>query len=72
MFKILILQRYHNISDDQVEYQVNDRMSSVRFLGLTIADGAPDGKTVWKFRQQLVDIELVEPIFELFWAGWKA
>ena len=27
MFKILILQRYYNLSDDQVEYQINDRMS---------------------------------------------
>lgn len=27
MFKILILQRYYNLSDDQVEFQINDRMS---------------------------------------------
>jgi hypothetical protein len=27
MFKIIILQRFYNISDDQVEYQINDRMS---------------------------------------------
>lgn len=66
MFKILILQRYYNISDDQVEYQVNDRMSFMRFLGLTIADDVPDSRTVWNFRQQLVDLELVEPIFNLF------
>jgi hypothetical protein len=25
MFKILILQRYHNLSDEQVEFQINDR-----------------------------------------------
>jgi hypothetical protein len=30
MFKILILQRYCNLSDDQVEFQINDRMSSGR------------------------------------------
>jgi hypothetical protein len=28
MFKILILQRIYNISDDQTEFQINDRMSS--------------------------------------------
>jgi IS5 family transposase len=55
-----------------VEYQVNDRTGFMRFLGLAIAGDVPDGKTVWKFRQQLVDLELIEPIFELFWAGWKA
>ena len=31
MFKILILQRYYNLSDDQTEYQINDRMSFMRF-----------------------------------------
>jgi len=46
MFKILILQRYYNLSDDQVEYQINDRMSFMRFLDLTISDDIPDSKTV--------------------------
>ena len=38
MFKVLILQRYYNLSDEQVEYQINDRMSFMRFLDLTIAE----------------------------------
>jgi IS5 family transposase len=38
MFKILILQRYYNLSDDQIKYQINDRMSFMRFLNLTMAD----------------------------------
>jgi transposase, IS5 family len=45
MFKILILQRFYNLSDDQTEYQINDRMSGspprfrfMRFLNLTIAE----------------------------------
>jgi transposase, IS5 family len=66
MFKILILQRFYNLSDDQVEYQINDRMSFMRFLGLTISDDVPDSKTVWNFREQLIDLELVEPLFERF------
>lgn len=66
MFKILILQRYYNLSDEQTEYQINDRMSFMRFLDLTIADDIPDSRTVWVFREQLVDLELVEPIFNLF------
>lgn len=66
MFKILILQRYYNLSDDQVEYQINDRMSFMRFLNLTISDVIPDSKTVWNFRYQIVDLELVDPIFNLF------
>lgn len=66
MFKILILQRYYNLSDDQTEYQINDRMSFMRFLNLTIADDIPDSKTVWLFREQLINGELIEPLFRLF------
>jgi IS5 family transposase len=66
MFKILILQRYYNLSDDQVEYQINDRMSFMRFLNLTISDDVPDSKTVWNFREQLIELGLVELLFETF------
>jgi IS5 family transposase len=66
MFKILILQRYYNLSDDQVEYQINDRMSFMRFLNLTISDDVPDSKTVWNFREQLVDLEIIELLFDRF------
>jgi transposase, IS5 family len=66
LFKILILQRFYNLSDDQVEYQINDRMSFMRFLGLTISDDIPDSKTVWHYREQLIDLELIEPLFYLF------
>jgi IS5 family transposase len=66
MFKILILQRYYNLSDEQVEYQINDRMSFMRFLNLSIADDIPDSRTVWKFREQITDLGLVEELFALF------
>jgi transposase, IS5 family len=66
MFKILILQRYYNVSDDQIEYQINDRMSFMRFLNLSIADDIPDSKTVWNFREQLIDLKLVDELFALF------
>ena len=48
MFKIIILQRFYNLSDDQVEYQINDRMSFMRFLDLSIADDIPDSRTEYK------------------------
>jgi IS5 family transposase len=66
MFKILILQRYYNLSDDQTEYQINDRMSFMRFLDLTIADDIPDSKTIWNFTERLTDLELVKELFDLF------
>ena len=66
MFKILILQRYYNLSDFQIEYQINDRMSFMRFLNLTISDDIPDSKTVWNFREQIIDLQIVDLLFDLF------
>jgi len=66
MFKILILQRFYNLSDEQTEYQINDRMSFMRFLNLSIADDIPDATTIWLFRERLTDLELVEGLFDLF------
>lgn len=66
MFKILILQRYYNLSDEQAEFQINDRMSFMRFLDLTIADDIPDSRTVWVFREQITNSGLVEKLFDLF------
>ncbi|MDR3130221.1 MAG: transposase [Treponema sp.] len=48
MFKILILQRLYNISDAQAEYQIKDRLSFMRFLGLSLRDTVPDEKTIWE------------------------
>jgi len=42
MFKIVILQRYYNLSDEQTEFQIKDRLSSMQFLGLQIGDSIPD------------------------------
>ena len=68
MFKLLLLQQLYNISDDELEYQVNDRLSFMRFLHLGLEDSVPDAKTVWSFRERLRKAELVEPLFEQFGA----
>lgn len=66
MFKICILQQYYGLSDDQAEYQINDRMSFMRFLNLTISDDIPDSKTIWNFTEKLKDLDLVKMLFDLF------
>lgn len=66
MFKILILQRYYNISDDKMEFAILDRLSFMRFLGLTLSDKVPDAKTIWLFREQLTGENRVEKLFDLF------
>ena len=65
MFKILILQRYYNLSDDSTEYAILDRLSFMRFLGLTISDTVPDAKTIWNFKNELAKAKVVETLFSL-------
>ncbi len=38
MFKVLVLQRMYNLSDEQTEYQIVDRKSFRNFLGLASGD----------------------------------
>lgn len=66
MFKILVLQQLHNLSDDRIEYQIRDRFSFMRFLGLQMEDRVPDAKTVWLFRERLKALNLVETLFNRF------
>ena len=66
MFKILIIQRYYNLSDEQTEFQIKDRLSFLDFLGLKIGDDVPDEKTIWLFKEQLKEKGLSKKLFELF------
>ena len=66
MFKLLVLQQLHNLSDDRIEYQIRDRLSFMRFLGLQLEDRVPDAKTVWLFRERLKELALVEVLFTRF------
>ena len=66
MFKAIILCALYNLSDDQVEYQMRDRLSFVRFLGLALEDKVPDAKTVWLYREQLSQAGLIDALFEDF------
>lgn len=66
MFKILVLQRCYNLSDEQVEYQINDRCSFQRFLGLHLGSAVPDFTTVWGFREALSVAGAIKPLFDDF------
>jgi hypothetical protein len=65
-FKTLVLSALYNLSDDQIEYQVSDRLSFMRFLGLGPGDRVPDAKTVWLYRDALAQAGKVEVLFKLF------
>jgi transposase, IS5 family len=66
LLRMLVLQSLYNLSDDQIEYQVRDRLSFTRFLGLSIEDGIPDGTTLWLFREKLAKAGLIDKLFERF------
>ena len=66
MFKILILQRLFNLSDDQTEYQITDRMSFQRFIGLSLGERVPDAKTIWLFRDTLTQSGMIRDLFMTF------
>ena len=66
MFKTLVLSALYNLSDDQIEYQVRDRLSFMRLLGLGLGDRVPDAKTVWLYRDALAQAGQVEDLFRQF------
>jgi transposase, IS5 family len=77
MFKVLVVQTLYTLSDDQTEYQLKDRLSFMRFVGLALHDAVPDAKTIWLFREQLARAGVVEGLFAQFDAllrakGWLA
>ena len=66
MFKGLVIQHLYGLSDEQLEYQLEDRRSFQRFMGLDNVHRAPDAKTFWAFREQLVRLGLMDALFEQF------
>ena len=66
MFKILVLQKLYNMADDKTEYQIKDRLSFQRFLGLQLCDTVPDAKTIWHFREELNDANILDTVFYRF------
>lgn len=66
LFKALIIQSLYNLSDDQLEYQIIDRASFKRFLGLKKSDKVPDSKTFWLFREQLIEKDVIMGLFKIF------
>ena len=59
MFKMLLLQQLYNLSDGELEFQVNDRRSFEEFVGLCVMDSIPDVTTVWLFREALGNLAVV-------------
>ena len=66
LFKMLVLQQIFNLSDEEVEFQVNDRRSFEEFVGLGVMNDIPDATTVAFFRERLRKVNVIDELFEMF------
>jgi transposase, IS5 family len=77
MFKVLVIQAANGLSDERAEYLINDTLSFMRFLGLSLGDRVPDARTIWLFRERLTRATLdgkpaIEALFARFDATLRA
>lgn len=66
MFKALILQAQHNLSDARMEFMIRDRLSWMRFLGLSLGDRTPDENTIRHFRNRMTETGTLKWVMKAF------
>ena len=63
--KMLFVQYLYNLSDPQLEDQLYDRLSFQRFVGLDFSQQIPDFTTLWRFKERLIELNLMDKLFGL-------
>jgi transposase, IS5 family len=66
MFKALILQAQHNLSDARMEFMIRDRLSWMRFLGFDLGGSTPDENTIRHFRNRLTETGTLKRLMKAF------
>jgi transposase, IS5 family len=66
MFKALILQAQHNLSDAKMEFMIRDRLSWMRFLGFDLGGPTPDENTIRLFRNKLTETGTLKRVMKAF------
>jgi IS5 family transposase len=66
MLRVLVLKRLYNLSDEQMEYQLRDRYSFQRFVGVGLGEAVPDSRTIWLYTEQLAKADGARELFEIF------
>lgn len=66
MFKALILQAQHNLSDARMEFMIRDRLSWMRFLGFDLGGPTPDENTIRHFRNRLTETGTLKRVMKAF------
>jgi IS5 family transposase len=60
--KALLLQSWYNLSDQELEFQINDRLSFRNFLDFP--ESVPDFTTIWNARERLKEAHLEKKIWK--------
>ena len=66
MFKALILQAQHNLSDARMEFMIRDRLSWMRFLGFDLARATPGENTIRRFRNRMMVTGTLKRLMKAF------
>jgi IS5 family transposase len=66
MLRILVFQELYQLSDDEMEFQLYDRSSFQKFVGIRDGDSIPDAKTIWVFKDTLAEQNLYKSLFDMF------
>jgi len=64
MFKVLLLQKYYNLSDQATEDAFYVNLLFIRFVGLSLEDSVPDESTICRFRNSLLKHKLYDKLFD--------
>lgn len=65
LFKAMLLQQWHGLSDPELEDALKDRLSFRRFLGVSLSERLPDHSSLWRFREQLAANGLADRAFAM-------
>ncbi|GAB5511095.1 MAG: hypothetical protein Rhims3KO_24960 [Hyphomicrobiales bacterium] len=66
MFKVLIVQAQHNLSDAKMEFMIRDRLSWMRFLGFALGGTMPDENIIRHFRNRMTETGTLKRVMKAF------
>lgn len=66
MLRVMVLKRLYNLSDEQKEYQLRDRLSFLRFVRLGLGEAVPDSRTIWLYADRLAKADGARELFDTF------
>ena len=62
MIKCLMLQGWYSLSDEELEFQLYNRLDFQQFLDFP--EKIPDYSTIWRFREELTETDIIDDIWQ--------